>query len=68
MYEVRCTISKFARVARGSGGRWDLPMYEVRRRCLAAPMYDVRLRNSRALRGEAEQKRHGIFYATTGRG
>ena len=31
-------------------------------------MYDVRLRNSRALRGEAEQKQHGIFYATTGRG
>ena len=29
MYDVRCTIAKFARVARRGGGRRGLPMYEV---------------------------------------
>ena len=51
MYDVRCTIAMFARFARGEGASAYVRI----------STYDVRLPNSRALRGEAEQGRRDVL-------
>ncbi len=59
-YDVRCTIAELARFARRGGGRREAAAYV---RCT---MDDVRLRCSRALRGEAEWRLCTIYGARFG--
>ena len=73
-YEVRCTIVIIARVARGSRASAEecdgtcTRVVRKRREAVAlggayvrSMTYDVRLPNSRALRGEAEQVRKNVM-------